>query len=62
MDVEILTLKEYSRKFKVNGKYISAATIKRMCEENIMPTWVFHRFIKGSSFGQGVWVIAVTKN
>jgi len=59
MGVELLTAKEYSRKYKVGGRYVSAVTIKRMCDENIMPSWVTHRFIQGSSFGQGIWIIAV---
>ena len=59
MNVDILTLKEYSRKFKVGNRYVSAETIKRMCETNIMPSWTYSRLIMGSSFGQGIWVIAV---
>jgi len=55
MTVHILTLKEYSRKYKINGKYVSAETIKRMCENDLMPTWTFPRFIQGTC----IWVIAV---
>lgn len=59
MEVQILTAKEYSRKFKVNSKYVSPETIKRMCLNNLLPSWATARLIQGSSFGQGIWIIVV---
>jgi len=52
----IVTVKEYSERFKLGGKYVCPETVKRRCKSNLLPSNHIPYKLGGRN---GVWVIEV---
>jgi hypothetical protein len=55
----ILTPSEYSKRFTVGKKLVSASTVKRRCAKNLLPSGHNARKLPGA---KGTWAIEVRDN
>ena len=53
----IYTTKEYSQRFKLEGRYVSHYTIIRRCRNGLLPSNHIPKKLAGGKFG--TWIIEV---